>query len=95
MSSPRFKLRLYVNRRNSSRSLAKLYKALEFHAYDDYELKIVNVDEAAAAELAQVRSQDTPLLALVKDDGNSIVSGDLDDPVLLRKTFGFNSRRAK
>lgn len=87
MREPKFKLILYVEKTNSRQALSHLYKALEHHAYTDYELTIVDLSEKP--ELHVPGLVKTPSLILTSSD-TSIISSDLENIEELRKVFGFN-----
>lgn len=83
----KIKLILYIAPDDAGRSLPHLYKALEFHAYNDYQLRIVvvtNSAEATVSRLPAIRRCDTEL--------ESIYEGDLSDSASIREKLGFNKR---
>ncbi len=88
MAKPKFKLTLFVKTDDSGKALSMLYRALEYHEYTDYELDIVDVlKEPIKAESFGIRQ--TPTLIHHTDDGDLIISKDLDDAKKIRELFGF------
>ncbi len=87
----KLKLALFVHSYDSGQALAKLYKALEFHDYTDYELEIINVIEEP------IRAQSfgiiqTPTLLHHAESGMCMTS-DFADIDKLRTTFGFKTAK--
>lgn len=91
MSAPKFKLMLFVHPTNSGQSLARLYKALEFHDYTDYELSIINV-QSEPEKAAQHGIVATPSVISFSDTHSQTFTDDLSDVESVRKRCGFKSR---
>ncbi|PZM82610.1 MAG: hypothetical protein DKT66_11480 [Candidatus Melainabacteria bacterium] len=90
MPPPKLKLSLFVCSENSGTALARLYKALEFYAYTDFELSIVDVaEEPIRTQSLEIR--ETPTLILHTQSGDIRMTNDLSDFTFVRKTFGFKA----
>lgn len=88
MSEPKLKLSLFVDSYNAGRTLSRLYKALEFHSYTDYELSIIDViKEPIRAQSYEILQ--TPTLIRHTEHGDIVLTDDLSDHLNVRKTFGF------
>lgn len=88
----KIKLSLYVTHANSGKSLAYLYKALEHHAYNDYELRIVDVDEdPTIAEVLGVKI--FPTIQRHTTSGALFYTGDFADADAMREKLGFKKFR--
>lgn len=88
MAKPKFKLTLFVKTFESGNTLSLLYKALEFHAYADYELDIVDVLKEPPRATAHNICQ-TPTLMMHTECGEVFMTSDLADIQKVRLTFGF------
>lgn len=88
MPQPKLKLSLFVCSQNSGTALARLYKALEFYAYTDFELSIVDVAEEPI-RTQSLEILETPTLILHTESGDIRMTSDLSDVGVVRKTFGF------
>jgi hypothetical protein len=88
MARPQFSLTLFVRSSNSGQALARLYRALEFHNYTDYELEIVDI-ERNPVRAASYSIETTPTLLMLADNGEAYQTSDLSDIQQVRNTFGF------
>ncbi len=81
-------LTLFVRSGESGTALSQLYKALEHHAFNDYELTIIDVNEdPMAASLLGISN--TPALLKHLERGNIHYAGDFTDFERMRLIFGF------
>lgn len=88
MTAEKLRLTMFVHSDNSGQALSQLYRALEFHAYTDYELVITNVfEDPLKAQSNQV--SETPTLVRHTENGDISMVGDLSDVIKVRTTFGF------
>jgi len=88
MSSQKLKLSLFVSSTNAGKALSRLYKVLEFHAYTDYELSLVDVLEQPIYAQSLGITQ-TPTLIMHTQDGDIRLTDDMSDVARVRETFGF------
>jgi hypothetical protein len=87
MPESRLKLVLFVRSKESGWSLAKVYKALQYYAYNDYELTIVDVvlDSVAARRNGIIH---TPALIREVAGKKTVYSGDFSDVAKMRTALG-------
>lgn len=84
------KLTLFVRTGESSTALSSLYKALEYHSFNDYELCIVDVSEdPSSSEVLGISN--TPALLKHLERGNIHYAGDFADFEKMRFVFGFKT----
>lgn len=74
----------------SGTALSRLYKALEHHAFNDYELTIVDVGQDSKSAERQGISN-TPALLKHLENGNIHYAGDFADFEKIRNIFGFKA----
>ncbi len=92
MNDSRFKLKLYVQPGNSREALHALYKALEFHSYNDYEITIIDVeDQPQSAQIENI--QKTPTVVSDLGGDKKRVVDDFTDISNLRFLLGFKSSK--
>lgn len=90
MPEPKLKLSLFVSSYNAGRTLSRLYKALEYYSYTDYELSIVDViKEPIRAQSYEVR--ETPTLIRHTEEGDIVLTDDLSNIFHVRNYFGFKT----
>ncbi len=82
------KLTLFVRAGESTSALSKLYKALEFHYFNDYELTIVDVSQDPKLT-ERLGISNTPALLKHLERGNIHYAGDFTDFDRMRSIFGF------
>ncbi|MDZ4833338.1 MAG: hypothetical protein SGJ27_06010 [Candidatus Melainabacteria bacterium] len=88
----RINLRLFVDSGNSGNALSLLYKALEHHAYDEYEIEIINVNQTPDA-MAQHNVSKIPAIQLLRNSGEMLPFDQLHNTDGLRETFGFRRNK--
>lgn len=81
---------LFVRAGESGKALSQLYKALEHHAFNDYELTIVDVGKDPLTTETYGISN-TPALLKHLDRGNVHYAGDFQDFEKMRVILGFNA----
>lgn len=92
MTVSRFKLTLYVQPGNSGEALSTLYKALEFHSYNDYELTIIDVEEQPQSALIENLQKTPCVIADLGGDKERLVD-DFTDINNLRRLLGFKNSK--
>lgn len=74
----------------STTALSQLYKALEYHSFNDYELTIVDVTKDPESKESQGISN-TPALLKHLDSSNVHYAGNFADFERMRQIFGFKA----
>ncbi len=82
------KLSLFVRAGESATALSQLYKALEHHSFNDYQLIIVDVTEDPKSS-ESLGISNTPALLKHLERGNIHYAGDFGDFDKMRSIFGF------
>lgn len=82
------KLTLFVRAGESTAALSQLYKALEYHSFNDYELTIVDVTQDPKSS-ESLGISNTPALLKHLERGNIHYAGDFTDLDRVRSIFGF------
>lgn len=87
--TPKIKLTLFIRQGESRQALPQLYKALEFHSFNDYELSIIDIgQDPKSSEFYGISN--TPALLKHLERGNLHYAGDFNDFDKMRALFGFN-----
>lgn len=80
---------LFIRQGESRQALTLLYKALEFHSFNDYELAIIDIgQDPKSSEYYGIGN--TPALLKHLDRGDVHYDGDFNDFEKMRQLFGFN-----
>ena len=90
MTSSQIKLTLFVRAGESTIALSQLYKALEYHSFNDYELTIVDVTQDPKST-ESLGISNTPALLKHLERSNIHYAGDFTDFERMKSIFGFKA----